>query len=1138
MDKTKKADQDKETQGTREGMPRDDRFARIAPAEHAENRVQVRKPHARKKRPPRPRSSGRNKGRRSRLQLSVFFGLVLLLCYGAAVYLVVPAVVLGPLAREAGQSLDCRLNLGTFSLSPFTFRFRSERISLTSSHPVGDGKPLLQVGAVSGKVLLLPLLQGKVRVQGLRIEQPQVFLTRERSGRYNLPAALVHVKDRKILSENRLGLAPDFLSFQIVDGTFVFDDQLTGSVHRIKQVQFNPVDTAGVWLQAIVNGSPVTISRGAENLLELKLNKVELGRYLTYLPVEKDSSLSMSGRADGTLELSLPRAKTKTGRRFVINGVLSLQNVNIIDSRNGMKADIPTGGLSFELALPEGRLRIRQLVLRQPSFALKTGSFPAVRAGMASWLGKTAVQRLLIDRGRLALQAGSKTFHFQDLQTSIQEIPGNRIGNGSSPATFQLSSRLADDMDGELTIKGTLARGTLNGHLRVRGIELADLPKTFGNGLTLAELKGTAELDAELLVQPAAREDRQWLHLRNSRLQLHDVQAVTVGGEKLGARRLLCQSSDSLFGTTAGQPFCDRLDLEQAEIRVLLSGAVQLVKDAVENGSPLFDDLELLDSTIHLVGHDTEDLVSLERVLVRLHGLAGRGGAPGKIGLQAGIGKKGLIRLSGTVADKKAQLEYAFKDIELTDVPVLRSWSSLQIKEGRIRARGRLDLPDAGLTGKFVVDDLLAVDPAGGSLQWRQLTAQGAHLQLRPPGFLIDEATLDEPVVWFQQGTDGFFPPFAPAPAPDAWWRDRFAVQKLVLAGGTFGSGREAVLPGWYPLVTGLSGTVEGWPANPFSFTMNGSLEGGPLQVSGRVEDTAVDYALQVAGFPLAPLGEDFLQAYGLAAANARLSWQPADSTAADRRQQIRCVVKNLRPVPGSPLEYTLALLTDSNEEVVLNVEPVEEDGRPLLLVPRIVDRLQAIRLRELDQPGVTLQERFPFLELPDNLEFQAGLDSSDGLYSLDDYAELLQSRPHLRLVVVGSVDPVADGTVLREVLQEEADTRLELENLRRQQKRDQWLFREKAAAVRAPGSSVESAMDAQVPEALRPLPRLLVKVPPEMLENLADKRAEQVRQYLISRQGIAPGRIVVRDSIRVGSTAVYLSLEALYSAGTGENPR
>ena len=1126
MDKKTKSSREKLTKNIGGSGAREDRFGRIAPAAHADNRARDRKSRAGGKSPVRTRIPAGRNGRRSRPKMVVFFFIGLLLIYMTAMYLVVPVVVCGSLAEKIGRSLGCRLSIDTFTLSPFTFRFRGEGLLLKLPNGVGDEKPLLKVAALSGRIQPLPLLQGRVRIGELRIDQPEVFFSRDGSGRYNLPPALVQLKQG--VQNNRLQLDPDIFSFQIVDGIFIFDDQLTGKTHRVEHLLYNPDVKGGVSLQATVNGSPVTIRQGSEDLLQLQLNNIELGRYFSYLPVEKELPVSLSGRADGTLEFSLPAGKNN--RRFKVQGVLALQNVHIAGGQDLVQSDIPAAGFSFELTLPEGQLRVRELVLRQPSFVLAAGSFSAFLDQLEPRIAQIVVQRLLVDQGRLALQAGSQTFQFQDIQVSIVETSGSRTGNGSNPAALQLSARQVGDMSGELTVKGTFVRGSLNGHLRVSGVDLAQLPKTVEDRLAFSGLQGNGDLDAEILVKCTGLKNKQRLFLRNSRLQLHDFSFLIRGGGELSAKSLLCQASELSFDTTSGRPLCDRLDLDQAEIWFPMAGIVQLAQDAVESGSSLFADLELLDSTIHLVDDDKQDLVSLQRVLTRLHGLPGRVDTPGKIGLQAGIGEKGLVRLSGDIRRGETLLEYAFKDVALADVPILRSWSSLQVKEGRIRARGRLVFPEAQVTGKFVVEDFLAADPVKGSLQWRQLTAQGVNLQPHPPAFSIDEVALDGPVVRFQQGTDGFFPPFARDLPRDAWWRDTVVIKKVVLARGQFQSGREGVLPGLYPTLTDLAGTVEGWPVVPYSFTLNGKLEGGGVRISGRAEGTTVDYRLQVNDFPLAPLAEDFLQSYGLTAGDARLSRQPLDFQDTGDGPLVRYVLADLRPLPGSPLERTLALLTDTGEEIVLAVEPVDDD-RPRLLLQRVIDRLQAIRLRELKEPGITLQEQFPFLELTYMLEFQAGLDSSDGLFFLDDYAELLQSRPHLRLIVEGVMDPDADGAVLREVLQEEADARLEVENLRRQQERAQWIYRRKleTAGKPAPGSSVESAVNEQVPAELRLLPWQPVEVPAEMLENLADKRAQQVRRYLVTRQGVAPERVVVRPSTRVGSAAVSLSLEPFY---------
>ena len=167
-----------------ENEPRADRFGDIVPAGHADNRLPRR-------RPPKGQKGGRRAGalrRRTKRnpwpKRGLFFLSGLVLCYAALIYLVVPAVVQGPLARQAGQLLGGRLTVGMFSLSPVTFRFRAEDVVLSPEKTAGGEKPWLKTAAVTGRLSLFPLLQGRVEIGELVLQQPAAFLQRDASGRY------------------------------------------------------------------------------------------------------------------------------------------------------------------------------------------------------------------------------------------------------------------------------------------------------------------------------------------------------------------------------------------------------------------------------------------------------------------------------------------------------------------------------------------------------------------------------------------------------------------------------------------------------------------------------------------------------------------------------------------------------------------------------------------------------------------------------------------------------------------------------------------------------------------------------------------------------------------------------------------
>ena len=176
----------------------------------------------------------------------------------------------------------------------------------------------------------------------------------------------------------------------------------------------------------------------------------------------------------------------------------------------------------------------------------------------------------------------------------------------------------------------------------------------------------------------------------------------------------------------------------------------------------------------------------------------------------------------------------------------------------------------------------------------------------------------------------------------------------------------------------------------------------------------------------------------------------------------------------------------------------------------------------------LVLEKFLPDLNLAHNVEFLAGEAVPDFLDGLDGYAALLRKRPHLGITLRGGFDDAIDRQYFIRILEEAADSKRELENIRRSQTMQQLLAAEQRqqAILAGEGKPVNMGRMEEIRQRpdLQPLPPVEVQVSKNTLPDLARQRALVIRNYLVNRLAIPPDKIIIEEG-NSGSAGVALRL-------------
>ena len=229
--------------------------------------------------------------RRVRIVLASCAGLLLL--FGLAGALALPALLRPWLEKQASAALHRKVTIGKIEINPYLLRATLRDVAINEK----DGA-LLKFAALSADAELSSLWHQGPVLREITLQAPQLRIIRLDAVRYNFSDLLVAETPAKSDS------APARFSLnniQLINGKIVFDDQPKGKLHTISDINLALPFVSSLPYQAeilvnpsfsaSINGSPVVLtgeskpfSATHESQLNLDLDRFDLAVLQPYLP--------------------------------------------------------------------------------------------------------------------------------------------------------------------------------------------------------------------------------------------------------------------------------------------------------------------------------------------------------------------------------------------------------------------------------------------------------------------------------------------------------------------------------------------------------------------------------------------------------------------------------------------------------------------------------------------------------------------------------------------------------------------------------------------------------------------------------------------------------------------------------------
>ncbi|NVD98677.1 DUF748 domain-containing protein [Massilia sp. BJB1822] len=277
----------------------------------------------------------------------VLAGLVLL--YAALGFLALPALIKSQAQQKAADILHRQLTIEKVELNPFTLALTVHGLKMME--PQGDAV-FASFDRLAVDLSGQSLLRLAPVVQEVRLSKPYVHLVRKDANHYSIDDII------ELIASQPPSPEPARFSvnnIQIEEGGIAFEDKPAGSSHKVEGLKLGipfvssmPSDVqlfVEPLFSAVVNGAPLHLSGKLrpfadtkEVVFELKLDAVDVPRYLAYLPTKLAFRMP-SGRLDAQLHASFRQPK-EGGPALVLGGEAKAQSVELTqaDGKPALKA--------------------------------------------------------------------------------------------------------------------------------------------------------------------------------------------------------------------------------------------------------------------------------------------------------------------------------------------------------------------------------------------------------------------------------------------------------------------------------------------------------------------------------------------------------------------------------------------------------------------------------------------------------------------------------------------------------------------------------------------------------------------------------------------------------------------------------
>ncbi|OZB58280.1 MAG: hypothetical protein B7X39_17825 [Lysobacterales bacterium 14-68-21] len=723
------------------------------------------------------------RSRRTRRTLAIVAAVLVL--FGLLGFFAAPPILRGQIEKRASAALSRPVTVGAVHFNPFTLRLQLDRLHIGSR----DGKTaFVDVDEAVINASWTSLFRMAPVLDALRLDHPQLHLARSADGRFNFSDLIDRYAAKPGAPPSppaRFALA----NIQVHNGDIRFDDQRTRASHRIDQLDVGipflanlPSDT-DIYVQPLlamrVDGSPLRIdgqtkpfADSRESIMHFQFDKLDLPRYLAYVPAAALPVSIPKGLLSGVLDLHFVQSQPTP--QLKLTGHLQLDSFALATRQGAPILDLGHGGAQLLDVQPlASRYHLGTVVLDHAALSYRQSAdghsnFDALTAGTPAAADKTPTD-LRIDG--LFLTDGAVHYTNATQQTlDLSRVRGALHGLSllKAPAgTLNLAAALGG---GDITARGTLdlAAGQLKAALGLKQVAVAPLQAIAAPDLRAPVTQGRLDAGGQLALDWGKAVN---VHLTDAHATVSDFALAPQQqgrGPAMAWGRLdaaiplfdLASRQVQLGDVTVHRP---ALDVERARngklsLMELLPETPAAPKGASSPAAPWhwqLGRLALDDGSV-----DFTDLAAGTRpVKTKLTAMKGHlDGLSDKLGearpfALAGTIDRGSFDASGTLRPDPlgAELKLTTRNLDIArfvpylDVPLNVTVASARLtSDGKLRYDARGRTPSLRYQGNAALERVRVQDKLTGDdfLRWRTLTASRLSAEIGPSTPRVDVGAL------------------------------------------------------------------------------------------------------------------------------------------------------------------------------------------------------------------------------------------------------------------------------------------------------------------------------------------------------------------------------------------------------------
>jgi len=732
-----------------------------------------------------------------------------------------PRVLRHVAEQQLGRWLGRTVAIERLRVNPFALSLTVDGLEVLET----DGRTrLLSVRRLYVNTEVASLFQHALIVKELRVESPRVRIERRQAPAGAWTGAAVYnfsdIVTRLAAASNRSGsdvALPRFSlnNIRIMDGALVFDDPPLRDRHEITSFTLGvpflstlPVDVdtfVAPGMSGRIDGRPFAIEGRSklfkdtiESVVQIRVNALDLTRYLPYVPVSLPVAVS-SARLTVALDVAFVRPRAGAPR-ISLSGKVELAGVSVREPGLGAGPLIDLRDLA--VVVRDADFTSRRFVIDQVLVSglevharrLKGGRLDLVRllpgalgpaparATSAVWTVETpprwSVGEIRIEASALAFRDETIQPPFEataeDISASVAQLSNAPGSESTIEAAFVAAPGGKVVGHGRLGLDPLASTGTVS----VEGIEPGRFAPYYQTQVAFGARKGLLSLGAsyELAVRP----DHVTLHLREGFVTVQDLALRRPGARtdflrlpQLAARDIDLDIDGRAVSVGTVSSRSGRLAITRDGRGIVdlttLAGISSSPAGGRASASPWAVSVGRLDLeswSVPLEDRAVSPPVVLAVAPLSLHAtsLSTTPGRQGRVDARLGLDKKGRLSLAGAVSLEPPGADLRAKLRAIDVVPLQSYWRdqlNLIATSGRVSFDGRVRvemssegaglLPNARspeprvlLTGDAVITNLTAIDAEQRQelFRWRALRLDGIRLATPPVSLAVREVAL------------------------------------------------------------------------------------------------------------------------------------------------------------------------------------------------------------------------------------------------------------------------------------------------------------------------------------------------------------------------------------------------------------